>query len=274
MTIHSFLKAEKGDPDWQYTPEKYFGKEFKLADANTIEMIEGHTDQMVLRQNPTEKELLAKQVKIIVKPNSNLDMIIFNDADSKMQQIFLYNIHIEVGGTINFGIFVKGGKFNKHIVQVYLEDSAEFNSYGLISNNVGGDTELITKVIHQHPNSVSNQFILGMAGKDSQTVFQGMSALDVDSDGSEAHIESVNMIVGKKGRCFGKPDVYTNCDHAISTQLSSTESLNKDKIYYLQSKGLTENKATDAILNSFQNQVISIIPYPDLREEANQLYLY
>jgi len=40
MAIHSFLKAEKGDPDWQYSPEKYIGKEFKLIDANTVELAE------------------------------------------------------------------------------------------------------------------------------------------------------------------------------------------------------------------------------------------
>jgi hypothetical protein len=29
MGIQSFLKAQKGDPDWVFTPEQYFNKEFK-----------------------------------------------------------------------------------------------------------------------------------------------------------------------------------------------------------------------------------------------------
>ena len=272
MTIHSFLKAEKGDPDWQYTPEKYFGKEFKLIDASTIELAEQQANLMVLRQNPTEKELLAKHVKINVKPEGKLDLIILNEADAKLQQVFLYDIHVEQGGGINFGIFAKDGKFNKHIIQVYLEDGAEFNAYGLISNTVGGDTEVITKIVHQHLETASHQLILGVAGKSSQTVFQGMAVLDQNSEGSESHIESSNLIIGENGRCYSRPDIYSDCNSVRSSQSCSTDHLNEDKIYYLQSKGLSISDATETILNSFQEQAIDIIPYEDIKEEVRQLF--
>ena len=55
MAIHSFLKAEKGDPDWLFSPDEYFGKPFKLLDANTVELKDGKEDSIVLRLNPTEK---------------------------------------------------------------------------------------------------------------------------------------------------------------------------------------------------------------------------
>lgn len=272
MAIHSFLKIEKGDPDWQFTPERYFGKEFKLIDANTMEINQGQTDVMVLRQNPTEKELLAKHLKIHVKPESKLDLLVLNDSDSKLQQIFLYDIHIEEGGSLNFGIFVKGGKFNKHIVQVYLEEGGEFNAYGLMVNTTGGDTEIITKVIHQNVETISNQLILGMAGKNSQTVFQGMTVLSEGSNGSEATVEGRNLIVGEHGRCHSKPDVFVDCDEVSASYGSDTAHLDQEKLFYLQSRGLDLKQATDIAINSFQNQVINIIPYSDLKQEVIQLY--
>jgi len=54
MGIQSFLKAQKGDPDWTFTPEQYFDKEFKLIDANLIELRQGKSDSIVLRQAPSE----------------------------------------------------------------------------------------------------------------------------------------------------------------------------------------------------------------------------
>jgi Fe-S cluster assembly scaffold protein SufB len=272
MAIHSFLKAEKGDPDWVFSPEKYFGKEFKLIDAKTIELAEDESNCMVLRQNPVEKDLLAKHLKISVKQESKLDLIILNEADKKLQQIFLYDIHVERGGGINFGIFVKDGKFNKHIVQVFLEEGAEFNTYGLMMNTVGGDTEIITKIIHQNVDTTSNQFIAGIAGEKSQTVFQGMAALDQDSEGSESHMECINLVIGEGGRCHAKPDIYMDCDNVESSHGCTTEHLNKDKIYYLQSKGVAYDVAQNEILENFQNRVFDIIPYSDIREEAKQLF--
>lgn len=272
MAIHSFLKAEKGDPDWQFSPERYFGKEFKLIDASTIELAEKHSNLMVLRQTPTERELLAKHLKIEVKSDAKLDLIILNESDSKLQQIFLYDIHVHVGGGINLGIFAKNGKFNKHIIQVYLEDGAEFNNYGLMYNDVGGDTEIITKVVHQHVESYSNQVILGMAGKDSQTVYQAMTVLDEGSDGSEANIESVNMVLESTGRCYSKPDIYTDCNNVRSSHGCSTDFLNQDKIYYLQTRGLEYEDAKNLVINSFQDKIFDIVPYEDIKEEIKQIF--
>lgn len=272
MTIHSFLKAEKGDPDWQYSPEKYFGKEFKVIGASTVELEESHSNSIVLRQSPTEKELLAKHIKINIKPNARLDLLVINEADNKLQQVFLYDVHLGEGSGINFGIFVKNGKFNKHIIQVYLEEGAEFNSYGLMSNTVGGDTEIITKIVHQHHESASHQLMLAMAGKDSQTVFQGMTVLDEGSEGSEAHIESANIVIGEKGRCRSRPDIYTNCDQVMYSTGSTTDFLNEEKIYYLRTRGLDPLSATKIILNSFQDQTINIIQQSDIQDEVRELF--
>ena len=272
MAIHSFLKAEKGDPDWQFTPEIYLGKEFKLIDASNVELAEEQSNLMVLRQNPSEKELLAKHIRITAKKESKLDLIIINEADSKLQQVFLYDIYLEEDAMINFGIFVKNGKFNKHIIQVHLDDGSEFNSYGMMSNTVGGDTEIISKVIHRNPDTSANQFIAGIAGANSQTVFQGMSALTEGSEGSQSHFESINLITGEKGRCRSKPDIFTDCEDVTSSQGCTIEYLNSDKIYYLQTKGLDIKTATKTVVDSFRNKVIDIIPYEDIKEEVRQLF--
>ena len=272
MAIHSFLKVEKGDPDWQFSPESYFGKEFKIIDASTIEISKGIKDLIVLRQDPNDKCLLAKHIKITAKEDSTLDLMIINDADEKVQQIFMYDVHLYQGSTINFGIFLKGGRFNKHIIQVYLEEGATFNSFGLMTNDTGGDTEIITKIVHQNLNTTSRQFVLGRAGGNSQTVFQGMTILDEGSEGSEAGIESMNLVTGKDGRCFNKPEVYATCDGVKSHIGQVTEHLSADKIYYLQTRGLDPNQAVKSVVNSFHKQVTTLIPYKDLKEEIEQIF--
>lgn len=272
MAIHSFLKAEKGDPDWQFSPEHYFGKEFKIIDASTIEIAEGIKDLMVLRQNPTDKTLLAKHIKITSRKGSHLDLVIINDADEKLQQIFLYEINLQEGSTINFGIFARGGKFNKHIVQVTLEEEANFSIYGLMTNDTGGDIEIITKIVHQHNNTSSRQFIVGRAGGNSQTVFQGMVVLDEGSEGSDTSVESLNLVTGANGRCHSKPEVYDNCNGVSSSIGKITQHLDAEKIYYLTARGLDIKQAAKTIINGFQDQAINIVQYNDLKEEIQQIF--
>jgi Fe-S cluster assembly scaffold protein SufB len=272
MAIHSFLKAERGDPDWQFTPERYLGKEFQMIDASTVELKSKRKDLMVLRQSPTDKKLLAKNLKVTVKEKAELDLIILNEADNKSQQIFLYDIRVCQGSVINLGIFAKDGKLNKHIIQVYLEDEAQFNVYGLLLNDVGGDTEIITKIVHQNQETTSNQLFLSLAGENSQTVFQGMVVLQPGSEGSESNITSSSLVMGQNGKCFTKPEIYNDCEHTISNSSSSSNTLSAEKIYYLQTRGLSPEKAREVVVNSFKNQAINLVQYKDLKEEILQMY--
>jgi hypothetical protein len=272
MGIHSFLKAEKGDPDWAFSPDNYFGKEFKIIDASSIEISSGVKDLMVLRQDPNDKNLLAKHIKIDSKPRSQLDLVIINDAEDKLQQVFIYDIHLHEHSIINFGIFVKGGKFNKHIIQVTLDEGSNFSAFGLMENNVGGDTEIITKIVHQTHETSSRQFILGRSGDNSQTVFQAMVVQEEGGEGSEATVESMNLVTGVKGRCFSKPEIYANCDVAKSITSASVEHLTAEKIYYLQSRGIDPKTAAKTIIKGFQNQSISLLPYDDLRNEITEIF--
>jgi Fe-S cluster assembly protein SufD len=272
MAIHSFLKAERGDPDWQFTPDQYFGKEFQMVDANSIELRPKTNDLMVLRQTPTDKKLLAKHLSIRIKEEAELDLFIINEADSKLQQIFLYDIYVHEGGKLNLGLFAKDGKLNKHILQIFLEDEASVATFGLLSNHVKGDTEVIIKIIHKNPGTVSNQLFLGLAGEQSQTVFQGMVGIEEGSEGSEANVSSINLITDSNARCFSKPEIYGNCANTVSHLNSSTETMSPEKIYYLQTRGLTQQKARTVITSSFKNQVFNLIPYNNLKEEIQQMY--
>ena len=272
MGIHSFLKAEKGDPDWQFSPEDYFGKEFKIIEANMIEISDNSSDKVVLRQNPTEKDLLAKRINITVQSNSTLDLMLINEVDNNLQQVFLYDIHLRPGAILTLGTFIKNGKLNKHILQIYLDEGAIITMYGLISNDVSGDTEVVTKIMHNGPDTISNQLFLGLAGKDSQTVFQSTVITDGSSVNGQVCIENCNLITGTNGKCFSRPDTYINSEHTVSRYASEVTTLSEEKLGYMQSKGLKESIAKDLLVSSFRNQVINLISQDNIRDEVKELY--
>lgn len=273
MAIHSFLKAQKGDPDWAFTPEQYFDKEFKLIDANLIELKSDKVDSMILRQTPDEKEMLAKHLRFDIRENATLDLAIINEASDKLQQVFIYDIRIREGAHLNMGLFVRGGTLNKHIIQVSIETGGNFNGYGHAQNNVGGDCEIITKVDHLGSYSVSNQFFSCEAGKNSQTVFQGMVNIGKETSYAQVGIENVNLITGSKGFCHSVPEVWNNSDTSRINSGTTTELLDRERTYYLQTRGLTELAAEKLLVSSHRNLVLGIIHNAEIKEEIEQLLL-
>jgi Fe-S cluster assembly scaffold protein SufB len=271
MGIQSFLKAQKGDPDWAFTPEQYFDKEFKMIDANLIELRQGKEDRVILRQTPDEKEMLAKHLRIDIRENATLDLAIINEASDKLQQVFIYDIRVRDGGHINFGLFIKGGRLNKHIIQVTLEDTANFNAYGHAINTVGGDCEIITKIDHQGAYSVSNQYFSCEAGANSQTVYQAMVNVSKTADYAQVGIENVNLITSRGGKCQTVPEVYNNTDSARINTGTTTDLLERERVYYLQTRGLTQAAAESFMITSHRSQVLNIIQNAEIKEEIEQL---
>lgn len=271
MGIQSFLKVQKGDPDWAFTPEQYFDKEFKVIDANLIELAQEKSDTIVLRQTPSERELLAKHLRIDIREGAVLDLAIINEATDKLQQVFIYDIRIREGGHINMGLFVTGGQLNKHIIQLTLDDGANFNAYGHVINTVGGDCEIITKILHNGSYSVSNQFFTGEAGKNSQTVFHSMVSVDKDARYTHVGVENVNLITGAGGHCHSIPEIYNHTDTAKVTSGTATDLIDRESTYYLQTRGMTQASAEAMLISSHRNQVLNIIQNAEIKEEIEQL---
>lgn len=272
MTIHSFLKAEKDDPDWQFSPEDYFGKEFKIIDANMVEIEENEDERVVLRQTPTEKDLLAKRLSIVLQKNSKLNLIILNDVDSFLQQVFLYDVELKAGSSLTLGMFVKDGKLNKHIVQIYQDHSSTLNTYGLISNEVGGDTEIVTKIVQSGENIISNQLFYTLAGERSQIVCQGAVVTNNIAVGSHIGLENSNLVIGEGGRCYSKPETYINADYITSIINNETTTISQEKIGYLQSRGIKEQYAKNLIITSFRNQIINLVKEEQIQKEIKEMY--
>ena len=272
MGIQSFLKAQKGDPDWAFTPNEYFDKEFKIIDANLIELGHDKQDTVVLRQTPDEKAMLAKQLRVDVRDRGELDLTIINEAEDKLQQVFIYEIKVREQATLNLGIFAKGGKLNKHIFQVYLEEGANFNMYGYIANTVGGDTEVITKLAHKSPWSNSQQYIVTEAGKKSQTVYQCIANISNDAVACTVGIDNANLVTGDDARCHGLPEVFNDTDTARISTSVNTEDISSDQLYYLQSRGISPEEGRKMIIEGYQRQAFDIIQDTEIRSEIEQLF--
>lgn len=272
MGIQNFIKAEKGDPDWLYTPDKYINKEFKIIDGKTIELTQDQSEFLILRQTPNEKEILAKHLKINLKPNSKLDLYVINEADTRSQQIFIYDIIINPNSELNLSVFLKNGRLNKHIFQIYMHELSNFNLTGMIMNTVGGDTELITKSVQEHPDAQSNQYVAGLAGKDSQTVFQATSILENEGHHGESYIESNNLILDPTGRCFSKPEIYNHCSETRTSYGTETTTLDRSRLYYLLTRGFSKKEAMNFVCRQFQEQILDLIPMESIRQEVKGIF--
>lgn len=272
MAIESFLKVDSKDPDWSYSPNHYFGKQFKIIDANCLMIKEGTDDAMILRLNPTESDLLCKHLQIVGKEASNLSLYIMCDGEENMQQVFLYNVVAEPNSNINIGIFVKNGMLNKHIFECELHENSSVNIIGLIENSNGGSSEIITKIMHSGHASISNQLINCVVGKDSRSVFQGSVKVPEEVENCCSHISNFNLITEENGQCFSIPQMFIDSGKTEAGQSCETGEFDQEQLWYLRSRGLGLNDAKQILLENHQNSILDMIQDSEIKNELKEFY--
>jgi Fe-S cluster assembly protein SufD len=272
MAIESFLKVDGKDPDWVHSPDQYFGKQFKIIDANCLMIKEGTDDGMVLRLNPSETELLCKHLQVVGKENSSLSLYIICDAEESTQQVFLYNVTAEPNSVINIGVFAKNGLLNKHIIECELHENAVVNIIGIVENSEGGSTELITKIIHVGNNGESNQMVNCIAGSESRTVYQGSVKVIEDVEYNSCYISNSNLIADDSGQCFATPQLFIDSNKTETEIASDTKEFNLEQLWYMQSRGICQEEAKKVLLQSHQDSVLKIIKDDDVRDELTEFF--
>jgi Fe-S cluster assembly protein SufD len=67
--------------------------------------------------------------------------------------------------------------------------------------------------------------------------------------------------------------VYVNAEFASTAHGAETETINLEKICYLQSKGIPEELARNIVISGFRDQVIGLISRDEIREEIREMYV-
>jgi Fe-S cluster assembly protein SufD len=272
MAIESFLKVDERDPDWAHSPNEYIGKQFKVIDANCLQVNENLADSMILRLNPTENTLLCKNLQIIGRDASQLNLYIMCEGSEKTEQVFLYNVVAEPNSTLNIGVFVKNGKLNKHIFECEANENAVINIIGIAENDEGGTSEIIAKVFHAGPNAESNQMINCISGKNSRTVYQGVVKIMEDMVDSYTTIANSSIITDDTGQAFSIPELIIDCGKVEASQSCDIGQFDQEQLWYLRSRGVALEDAKKILINAHQDSVLNFILDTEIRDELKDFF--
>jgi Fe-S cluster assembly protein SufD len=272
MAIESFLNSDKEDPDWYYTPNQFLNKQFKVIDANCLQIAANNQDNMTLRLTPTENDLLCKNLQIVCHPDSKLNLLLICDGAEKMQQVFLYHVKLMDNAVLNIGIFAKDGKLNKHIFESDIETNSALHIFGLSQNTVGGSTEIISKIYHSEPSAESDVFINCLSGKNSRTVFAATVKIDEGMTDSWTNVQSSALLTDPTAQSFALPQLMIDCGAVTATHGCSVGKLDDESLFYLQSRGMSEEAARCVLIEAFKNEQFQYVQDQELQNELKELF--
>ncbi|MCT4643080.1 MAG: Fe-S cluster assembly protein SufB [Bacteriovoracaceae bacterium] len=133
-----------------------------------------------------------------------------------------------------------------------------FYSVALTNNKMQADTG--TKMIHIGKNTKSTIISKGISADESENVYRGEVKIMPSAKGARNFSQCDSMLVGDKCSANTFPYIDVKNNTATVEHEASTSKISADQLFYLQSRGVDNEKAISLIVNGFCKDVFKTLP--------------
>ncbi len=144
----------------------------------------------------------------------------------------------------------------------------EFYSVAITNHMMQADTG--TKMIHLGKNTKSRILSKGISTGSGRNTYRGMVNIAKNATHSRNHTQCDSLLIG--GNCTANtfPLIEVKNKSSIVEHEATASKVSADQLFYLQSRGLSEENATKLIINGYCEEVFLQLPM-EFAIEANRL---
>ncbi len=134
--------------------------------------------------------------------------------------------------------------------------NADIDLKGLFisSQNQHKDIRIIQR--HESAQSKSRSLYKGLVRDQGRTVFQGMISVDRNAGGTDAYLSNDNLVLNDGARADSIPALHIDTNEVKCSHGSTTGKIDKNKLFYLMTRGFDEKVARNILINGFFEKVI------------------
>jgi hypothetical protein len=126
---------------------------------------------------------------------------------------------------------------------------------------------------HSAPKAQTHLRAKMIAGQRGRAIFQGLIDVDWDASGTVASQVNKNLLLSKRARIDAMPRLRILPDEVACKHGSATGELDSKQMYYLQSRGFTEQQAKEQIVSGFIFDGLSCLPQESILQSWAALLL-
>lgn len=143
---------------------------------------------------------------------------------------------------------------------VLLGENSQGSFYSVALTNHYMQADTGTKMIHVGKNTKSTIVSKGISAEKSQNVYRGLVKIMPSATGARNYSQCDSMLIGDECAANTFPFIDVKNNTAIVEHEASTSKISADQIFYLQSRGFSQDKAVSLIVNGFCKDVFKTLP--------------
>lgn len=224
-------------------------------------------DEYASRTDKDRQVLISGAVEMRVAPAAQLDYVGFQDWGRNAFNFTHERALIERDATLHWVTAGLGSRLTKSFLDSRLvgQGSSALMS-GVYFVDEKQHMDLDTEQNHVVPHTTSDLLYKGALKDKARSVWQGNIHVFPAAQGTDAYQVNRNLVLSHGARADSIPGLEIEADDVRCTHGAAASQIDREEIFYLMSRGISEPVAEQMIVNAFFKPVLDRIPHDSVRE--------
>ena len=236
--------------------------------AHTIIEAKPFSQGVVILQNNGSARL-SENVEIILGESSNLTVVTLQEWDDTAVQLANHFASVGRDARLKHVVVSLGGSIVRVNPSIHLAGSgSDIEALGLYFADAGQHLEQQVYVNHDAPHSRSRVTYKGaLQGEGARTVWIGDVLIGNTAPGTDSYEQNRNLVLTEGTRADSIPNLEIETGDILGAgHASATGRFDDEQLFYLQSRGITEDEARRLVVRGFLTEIVQKIGSPALEE--------
>jgi Fe-S cluster assembly protein SufD len=205
--------------------------------------------------------------KIELEENSSLEYVKIQDINASNSMIFSLAVEQKDSSNLEISNFEYGNGFIINSFENIINaQNSNYELNSLVKLFDDSNTSNLIKTIHNEKSSVSNINYKHTLKDSSKAVFKAKSIVNETALFSKAFQNCNTILLSDDATIFAQPHLEIFIDELEASHGTTTGSLDKEQLLYLQSRGISKDKAYEMLLSAFENKIVDNIKDTIIKE--------
>lgn len=246
-----------------------------LAQPRSLVYLQENAQLTITETNITigsQQSFTNKVIEIVLEKDANLSyFLIQNDTENASQVSTTHIRHIGTSYSKTVTISLDGALVRNNLNIILEAPHCESHMYGLslLSGKTHVDNHTI--VDNRQPDCFSNELYKGLFDGNSTGVFNGKIFVQQIAQKTNAFQSNKNILLSDGASVNTKPQLEIFADNVKCSHGCTIGQLDEEALFYLQSRGITENSAKAMLLHGFAIDVLDNITNESIKNHVDAI---
>jgi Fe-S cluster assembly protein SufD len=212
--------------------------------------------------------------EVIVGENANVELNRLQNENTNSFHINRTQTQQQKGSTFTHYSVSLGGSIVRNDTNTVLDDeNCMTNLYGLYLTEDSQHVDNHTLIDHAKPHCQSNELYKGVLNDKSRGVFNGKVFVRKDAQKTNAYQSNKAILLTNEALIDTKPQLEIYADDVKCSHGAAIGQLDADAVFYLRSRGISEEMARTVLIRAFANDIFETIENQPLHDYLNNLVI-